>query len=458
MRLTTSQGASVPESAVTELRERLRGPVITEDDREYPAAKAIWNAYFERRPGAIVRVQGAADVITAVRFAKERDIRLAVTGGGHCFAGTGSCEGGLVIDTSALKGIGVDPGRRTVRAQPGLLQGEFDAETMHFGLAVTGSQESYIGIGGMTLGGGLGWLGRYRGLLVDNLLSADIVLAGGEVRRASPQDDADLFWAIRGGGGNFGVATAFEYKLHPQGDCLAGLLAFPVAETGAVARRLGEFNQSAPDALTTSFAFLTVDGEPAVGLGYVHADTSAGAEEAVAPLAGLGQKPLLNHVGRMPYLSVQRMLDDNTVAGRRLYARSFHLAELHPDAVEILGDGYASNPSPLSLVGGGLMGGVMAQLPPEATAFPHREGYLVSVLSQWEDESEDQQNIEWTQNVYERVLPYTTGGVYVNHLGDDGPQRVADAYGVNYPRLRTLKAKYDPENLFRVNHNILPAD
>ncbi|GGW20672.1 FAD-linked oxidase [Streptomyces capoamus] len=458
MRLTTSQGASVPESAVIELRERLRGPVITEEDQEYPAAKAIWNAYFERRPGAIVRVQGAADVITAVRFAKEHDILLAVTGGGHCFAGTGSCEGGLVIDTSALKGIRVDPERRTVQAQPGLLQGEFDAETMHFGLAVTGSQESYIGIGGMTLGGGLGWLGRYRGLLVDNLLSADIVLASGEVRRAGPEDDADLFWAIRGGGGNFGVATAFEYKLHPQGDCLAGLLAFPVAETGAVARRLGEFNESAPDALTTSFAFLTVDGEPAVGLGYVHADTSAGAEEAVAPLAGLGRKPLLNHVGRMPYLAVQRMLDDNTVAGRRLYARSFHMAELHPEAVEVLGDGYASNPSPLSLVGGGLMGGVMAQLPPDATAFPHREGYLVSVLSQWEDESEDEQNIRWTQDVYERVLPYTTGGVYVNHLGDDGPQRVGDAYGVNYPRLRALKAQYDPENVFRVNHNILPAD
>ncbi|MFI6491083.1 FAD-binding oxidoreductase [Streptomyces sp. NPDC050564] len=458
MRLTTSQGESVPERAVTELRQRLRGPVITEEDQEYPAAKAIWNAYFERRPGAIVRVQGAADVMTAVRFAKEHGVLLAVTGGGHCFAGTGSCEGGLVIDTSALRGIRVDPGRRTVQAQPGLLQGDFDAETMHFGLAVTGSQESYIGIGGMTLGGGLGWLGRYRGLLVDNLLCADIVLADGEIRRASLQDDPDLFWAIRGGGGNFGVATSFEYKLHPQGDCLAGLLAFPVAETGAVARGLGEFNESAPDALTTSFAFLTVDGEPAVGLGYVHADPSAGAEEAVAPLAGLGRKPLLNHVGAMPYLAVQRMLDDNTVAGRRLYARSFHMDELHPEALDILGDGYASNPSPLSLVGGGLMGGVMAQLPPDATAFPHRDGYLVSVLSQWEDESEDQQNIDWTQNVYERILPYTTGGVYVNHLGDDGPERVSDAYGVNYPRLRALKTKYDPENLFRVNHNILPAD
>jgi FAD/FMN-containing dehydrogenase len=458
MRLTTSQGESVPERAVTELRQRLRGPVITEEDQEYPAAKAIWNAYFERRPGAIVRVQGAADVITAVRFAKEHGVLLAVTGGGHCFAGTGSCEGGLVIDTSALRGIRVDPGRRTVQAQPGLLQGDFDAETMHFGLAVTGSQESYIGIGGMTLGGGLGWLGRYRGLLVDNLLCADIVLADGEIRRAGLQDDPDLFWAIRGGGGNFGVATSFEYKLHPQGDCLAGLLAFPVAETGAVARGLGEFNESAPDALTTSFAFLTVDGEPAVGLGYVHADPSAGAEEAVAPLAGLGRKPLLNHVGAMPYLAVQRMLDDNTVAGRRLYARSFHMDELHPEALDILGDGYASNPSPLSLVGGGLMGGVMAQLPPDATAFPHRDGYLVSVLSQWEDESEDQQNIDWTQNVYERILPYTTGGVYVNHLGDDGPERVTDAYGVNYPRLRALKTKYDPENLFRVNHNILPAD
>ncbi|MEV6042626.1 FAD-binding oxidoreductase [Streptomyces xanthochromogenes] len=457
MRLTTTSGDTVPERLVEELREQLRGPLITEADQEYTEAKSIWNAYFEKRPGALARCTGAADVATAVRFAREHDILLAVTGGGHCFAGTGSVEGGLVIDTSAMKGIKVDPSGRTALAQPGLVQGEFDAETMHYGLAVTGSQESYIGIGGMTLGGGLGWLARYRGLLVDNLISADIVLADGTLRRASLEDDPDLFWAIRGGGGNFGVATSFEYKLYPQGDCLAGLLAFPVAETGEVARRLGEFNKTAPDALTTSFAFLTVDGEPAVGLGYVHADPEAGGEEAVAPLSGLGRKPLLNHVGRMPYLAVQRMLDDNTVAGRRLYARSFHFDELHAEALDILGEGFTTNPSALSLVGGGLMGGVMAQLPPEATAFPHRTGYLVSVLSQWEDPADDAANVEWTQQVYERVLPYTTGGVYVNHLGDDGPQRLHDAYGPNYERLARLKAKYDPQNLFRVNHNILPA-
>lgn len=459
MRLSTSTGKTVPDQTIDGLRAQLRGPLITEADADYGAAKAIWNNYHERRPGAIARCHGTADVVAAVRFAVEHDLLLAVKGGGHCFAGTASIDDGLVIDMSLQKGIRVDPHAGTVRAQPGLLQGEFDAETQHFGLAVTGSQESYIGIGGLTLGGGLGWLARYRGLTVDNLLSADVVLANGELRTASPNDDTDLFWAIRGGGGNFGVATSFEYRLHPQGNCLAGLLAFPVAETRAVARGLAEYNLGAPDELTTSFAFLTTpEGERAVGLGYVHANPGSDGAATVRPLGGLGGKQLMNIAGEMPYLDVQQMLDSNTVAGRRYYTRSFHLAELHEDALAILADGYATAPSPLTLIGGGLMGGVMATLPADTTPFPHRDGYLVSILSSWEDEADDAVNVEWTTALYDRVLPYTSGGVYVNHLGDDGPDRLRAAYGENYDRLVSLKAKFDPGNVFRANHNIPPHD
>jgi FAD/FMN-containing dehydrogenase len=458
MALTTSTGAIVADSTINAFRDRLRGRLIVTDDPEYPQAKAIWNNYFERNPGAVARCTGSADVAVAVRFAAENDIDLAVRGGGHCFAGTGSVEGGLVIDTSALKGIQVNPARRTVVAQPGLVQGEFDAETQHFGLAVTGSQESYIGIGGLTLGGGLGWLARYRGLLVDNLLSADIVLASGEVRTAAPDEDAELFWAIRGGGGNFGVATSFTYRLHPQGDCLAGLLAFPVSETVAVTKALDEYNATAPDALTTSFAFLTTpEGERAVGLGFVHADPGPDTEaEVVAPLRGLGKKLLMDINGVMPYLEVQKMLDHNTVAGHRYYPRSFLFAELHEEALQILADGFAGAPSPITLIGGGLMGGVMARSPASATPFPHREGYLTSILSAWTDPAQDTENVEWTEKVYAQLLPYTTGGVYANHLGSDSAERIVDAYGSNYDRLVDLKTQYDPGNVFHVNHNIKP--
>jgi FAD/FMN-containing dehydrogenase len=458
MALTTSTGATVADTTISALRDQLRGRLIVSDDPEYPRAKSIWNSYFEQNPGAIARCTGSADVALAVRFAAENGIDLAVRGGGHCFAGTGSCEGGLVIDTSLLKGIQVHPAKRTVVAQPGLLQGEFDAETQAFGLAVTGSQESYIGIGGLTLGGGLGWLARYRGLLADNLLTADIVLASGEVRTASPEDDAELFWAIRGGGGNFGVATSFTYKLYPQGPCLAGLLAFPISETVAVTRALDEYNATAPDALTTSFAFLTTpEGERAVGLGFVHADPGPDTEaQVVAPLRGLGKKLLMDICGVMPYLDVQQMLDHNTVAGHRYYPRSFLLPELREEALQILADGFATTPSSRTLIGGGLMGGVMAKSPASTTPFPHRTGYLTSILSAWVDPAEDTENVAWTEKVYGELVRYTTGAVYANHLGSDSKERIVDAYGSNYDRLVDLKTVYDPANLFHVNHNIKP--
>ncbi|MBA3780246.1 MAG: FAD-binding oxidoreductase [Nocardioides sp.] len=458
MALVTAAGTTVADARLAELGGVIQGDVITAKDAAYEERKQIWNGFFQKSPGAIVRVVGASDVIKVVNFARDNDIELAIKGGGHCFAGTGTVEGGLLLDTSRLRGIWVDPARRRLVVQPGLEQGDVDAETMSFGLAVTGSQESYIGIGGLALGGGLGWLARYRGLLVDNLVSADIVLASGELRRASPTDDADLFWAIRGGGGNFGVATRFEFDLHPQGDCMAGLLAFPIDQTVDVARRLDEFNRSAPDELTTSFAFLTApNGAPAIGLGFVHAAPDESTDGLVEQMRGLGKDPLLDFCGLMPYVAVQRMLDENTVAGHRYYPRSFLLPELRDEPLQILADGFVNAPSERSLVGGGLMGGVMSKVAPEETPFLHREGYLTSILTSWTDPAKDDEAVEWTEKVYAELLPYTTGAVYANHLGADSAERIGDAYGSNYERLTQLKAIYDPANLFHTNNNIRPA-
>ncbi|MEV7130437.1 FAD-binding oxidoreductase [Streptomyces sp. NPDC093260] len=458
MGLVTATGTAIPESRLAELGEAIRGRIITAQDADYDERRQIWNGYFQKSPGAIVQADGASDVVKVVNFARENDIELAVKGGGHCFAGTGTVEGGLLLDTSRLRGIRVDPAKRRLVVQPGLEQGDVDAETTSFGLAVTGSQESYIGIGGLTLGGGLGWLARYRGLLVDNLVSADIVLAGGELVTTTAQDHPDLFWAIRGGGGNFGVATRFEFDLHPQGDCMAGLLAFPIDQTVDVARRLDEFNRTAPDELTTSFAFLTAPGgAPAIGLGFVHAAPDDSTEDLIGRMRGLGTGALLDHCGLMPYVAVQRMLDENTVAGHRYYPRSFLLPELRDEPLQILADGFVNAPSERSLVGGGLMGGVMSNVPASETPFLHREGYLTSILTSWTDPAKDEEAVEWTEKVYAELLPYTTGAVYANHLGADSAERIEDAYGSNYERLTRIKAVYDPENFFHTNNNIKPA-
>lgn len=458
MELVNAAGTAVKRTTLEELRGMLRGEVITPSDSNYEARKLIWNGFFQKNPGAIVRVDGTSDVIKVVNFAREHDIELAVKGGGHCFAGSGTIEGGLLLDTSNLRSIRVDPQRRRMVLQPGLVQGDVDAETQSFGLAVTGSQESYIGVGGVTLGGGLGWLGRYRGLLVDNMISADVVLANGELVRASEEDDAELFWAIRGGGGNFGIATSFEFKLYPQGECVAGILGFPIDQTVAVTKRIDEFNQSAPDALTTSFAFLIApNGEPAVGLGFCHAAPDDNTESLVNQMRSLGTRLLLDHCGTMPYTAVQQLLDDNTVAGHRFYPRSFLLPSLSEEAMQILADGFVSTPSERSLVGGAQMGGAMLRVAPEATPFPHRDGYLTSLLPSWTDPAKDDEAIEWTERVYADLLPHTIEGVYANHLGVDAAERVSEAYGKNYKRLAELKRVYDPDNFFHTNINIQPA-
>ncbi|SFE62266.1 FAD/FMN-containing dehydrogenase [Actinopolyspora alba] len=457
MVLVNAAGTAVKNTVLEELRDSIRGELITPTDPDYDARRQIWNGFFQKSPGAIARVDGASDVTKVVKFARENEIELAVKGGGHCFAGTGTVEGGLVLDTSNLRGIRVDPWRRRMVVQPGLLQGDVDAETQSFGLAVTGSQESYIGIGGVTLGGGLGWLARYRGLLVDNMISADVVLANGEMVRASPQDDADLFWAIRGGGGNFGVATSFEFELHPQGQCVAGILGFPIDQTVEVTRRIDEFNQSAPDALTTSFAFLVApNGEPAVGLGFCHAAPDENTEKLVDQMRGLGTNLVLDHCGTMPYVAVQQLLDDNTIAGHRYYPRSFLLPSLNGEAMQILADGFLNTPSQRSLVGGAQMGGAMLRTASDATPFPHRDGYLTSILPSWTDPSQDEEAIEWTERIYADLLPHTTEGVYANHLGVDAAERVGEAYGDNYKRLAELKSVYDPDNFFHTNVNIKP--
>jgi hypothetical protein len=440
---------------------RVRGRVLRAGDDEFETARHIWNGMIDRRPGIIVRAAGAADVVAAVNYAREQDLLLAIRGGGHSAAGSSVCDGGVMLDLSLMKGIRVDPARRTARAEPGVTWAEFDAEAQAFGLATTGGVVSTTGIAGLTLGGGIGWLGRSYGLSCDNLLSVDIVTADGQLRTASADENADLFWAVRGGGGNFGVVTSFEYRLHPVGPTvLAGLLVWPRAMAGDVLRAYREFTQGAPEN-ASAYAGLgtSPDGVPiVVVIGFHHGPTGEG-EALFAPLRRLGP-PVADMLQPMPYTAAQQMLDALNPPGNRVYWKSSILRNIDDDVLEAIIAGSAAIPSPLSVALIEFYGGATNRVGTQDTAYPLRDAtYALNVISAWTDPAEDTSNIAWTRGMWGAVQPFSPGSVYVNFLGvgDQGEERVKAAYGPNYARLTRIKATYDPTNLFRLNHNITPA-
>lgn len=445
-----------------ELLERfeggLRGTLRHPGGEGFDERRRVWNGMIDRTPGAIVACAGAADVVSSVRLAKEHDLLLAVRGGGHSFPGHSTCDDGLVIDCSPMKGLRVDPARRTVRAQSGVLWGELDREAYAFGLAVTGGQISHTGIAGLTLGGGVGWLARSFGLSCDNVLALDVVTADGELRTVSETEEPDLFWALRGGGGNFGVVTSFEFRLHPLGTCLGGLVAHPLERAGEAMRHIRDFAAVAPDELTLTGAFLTgPDGQKACGAGLCYAGAPEAGQQVVRPLREFGP-PVLDSVGPMPYPAIQSMLDEAAVPGRRYYMRS-HLLEALPDeALDLLADRFAVVPSPFSLVILIQLGGAVARVPSDTTAYPHRDAtFLMSAFSCWEDPTHDERNVEWARQLGDAMAPFASGRFYVNELFDEGEDLVRAAYGpTTYERLSKLKARYDPTNLFRLNQNIKP--
>jgi FAD/FMN-containing dehydrogenase len=447
----------LPEETVRAFGAGLRGELLRPGDEGYDPARRVWNAMIDRRPALIVRCAGVADVRRAVDFAHEHRLLVAVRGGGHNVAGSAVCDGGLVVDLSRLKGMRVDPARRTARAEAGLTWAEFDRETQAFDLAVTGGAISSTGIAGLTLGGGQGWLMRKHGLTSDNLLSVDLVTADGELLTASADEHADLFWGLRGGGGNFGVATSFEYRLQPESVLLAGMLLHPLERAGDLLRHWREITADAPDELTSAAALLTSpEGAPLAAVLVFYAGALDEGERMVRPLRDFGP-PLADLVGPMPYVQVQTLLDASFPAGVRNYWKSNYLTGLTDEAIDALAARFAEVPSPLSSVLLEHVGGAMGRQAQDATAFPHRGArYNFLVISRWVEPTEDQANVGWARAVAAEMQPLFSG-IYVNYMGAEDDEQVRAAYGASYARLATLKAKYDPTNFFSQNQNVRPT-
>ena len=441
------------------LRSAVRGQVIGRGDGEFEQARRVFNAMIDRRPAVIARCTGAADVIACVRFAREHGLVVSVRSGGHGVAGLAVCDDGLVIDLSRMKTARVDPRRRMARCDPGLTLAEFDRETEAFGLATTMGTISMTGITGLTLGGGLGWLMGKHGLACDNLISADVVTADGKLLVASLEENADLFWALRGGSGNFGVVTSLEYRLHEQGPVFAGLVAHSMTDSVAALRFIRDFSGSASDELGLMAAVLTLpDGLTITGLAGCYCGDVRTGERVLQPLRRFG-KPLVDQFQVMPYTAFQKSIDWWAEPGKQHYWRSGFMREMPEGALEMLTK--FGNNKPLKRCGFGVefVHGAAARVAPEATAFAHRKDqYNFLLLGSWDAAAESEKGMQWVNEFWEGMKPSIGEGVYVNYLaGDESAERVKGAYGGNYARLAEVKSKYDPENFFRMNANVKVA-
>lgn len=459
----TSTGAQtkLSEAALEEFKGNLGGQLIFPDDPDYDEARTLWNAQIDKHPALIARCAGVSDVIGSVKFARANNLLVAVRGGGHSFPGNSVCEGGLMIDLSSMKGIRVDPGSRTARAEPGVKWGEMDRETQAFGLATTGGTLTDTGIAGLTLGGGMGWLCRKLGLTVDNLLSVDMVTAEGEFLTASATQNEELFWGLRGGSGNFGIATSFEYRLHHVGTVLGGMLIHPMENARDVLTFYHKFATAAPDELMTAAVMLTSpEGAPVVVIAVCYSGPIEAGEQLLKPLREFGQ-PLADLIGPMPYSQVQALLDEGFPPGRRNYVKTNFMDTIDGDAVSVMMERFESVPSPYSAMAAFQLGGAVGRVGKEDTAFYHRDkGYHMMIASVWENADDDEKNFLWARETWSVMQRFSSDGVYVNEMGDEQESfdRVKEAYGPGtYERLVALKDKYDPANFFRLNPNIKPT-
>lgn len=459
--LENSAGKTIEETAIEDFGQSLRGELISPADESYDQVRKLWNGMIDKRPALFARCAGAADVINAVNFARDNRIVFAVRGGGHNLPGSCLCDDGLVIDFANMKGIRVDPVRRTARAEPGLRWREFDRETQAFGLATTGGTNSDTGIAGLTVGGGMGWLGGKYGLASDNLVSVDVVTADGRLLTCSEDENADLFWGVRGGGGNFGVVTSFEYRLHPVGPVLGGLVIHPIDRAKDVLRFYRDFASSIPDELTTGAGVLTdPHAGPVVGIIACYNGSLDEGERVLRPLHDFGN-PLVDEIGPMPYAAVQALTDPMLPPGRHYYVKAPFMKEIGDAAIETMAAHFAEVTSPYSVLFLQQKGGAMARGPADKTAFGHRDAqYALIIASAWERPAESQTHIGWARGLADDIWPHTTGAEYINDLGletEEGEERIRAGFGHNYERLAALKNKYDPTNLFRHNQNIKPT-
>ena len=459
----------IDKSTIAQFGESLQGRVLQPLDAGYDEARAIWNGMFDRRPAMIARCRGAADVVASVRFAREHDLRVAIKSGGHGVAGTSVGEAGLTIDLAPMRSVRVDAHRRVAWVDAGATWQDVDHETQSVGLATTGGVDSRTGVGGLTLGGGLGYLARTHGLTIDNLISAEVVTAGGERLHTSESAHADLFWALRGGGGNFGIVTSFEFRLHPVGpEVMTAQTFHPVRDAREVLHFYRELMRDAPDELACYAMCVRVPpvapfpeafhGQTAIVLVACYSGALKAGRAALTPLHRFGN-PIVNMLQPMPYMILQRSFDDGTPKGGRYYWKAHYLEGLSDDVVETLVDQVDAFPGPLSIVGIEPMRGAIARVDAAATAFAHRSaGFSFGLWAGWTDPAADEQMIARTRTFYEAMAPHATGGVYANYLDADDQEKVRSAYGGNYERLRKVKAVYDPQNFFRANQNIEPAD
>jgi len=450
------------------LSGRISGGLLGRGDKGYDDARKVWNATVDHRPALIARCMSDADVQAAVRFAGEQRMRLSVRGGGHHIAGNAVVEGGLTIDLSGWRSVAVDAARRTARVAPGALLADFDREAQAHGLATPLGINSTTGVAGLTLGGGFGWLTRSFGLTVDNLLGVSLVAADGTLHQVSATSEPELFWALRGGGGNFGVVTSFEFRLHPVGpEVWSGLVVYAGAQARQVLRAWRDFNAGAPEALSVwavlrkapPLPFIPAEhhGRDVVIFPLLYAGDMAAGEKAAAPVATFAT-PIGTHLGPTPYAGFQQAFDPLLTPGGRNYWKSNNFASLSDTAIDLVIEAAKAEPGPECEVFLAQLGGAMARVDPAATAFVGRDAaYIMNVHGRWADTADDKRVRDWARKVFTDSAPHATGGGYVNFLTEDEGERVAATYGANYARLQAVKQHYDPANLFRANLNIAPG-
>jgi FAD/FMN-containing dehydrogenase len=453
---------------IDEFKAHFRGDVLLPDDPGYDEVRQIWNAMIDRKPALIARCAASEGVVQSVKFARQNDLLVAIRGGGHNIAGNAVCDDGFMIDLSLMKSVQVDPNARRATVDPGCILADFDAVAQVHGLATPLGINSTTGVAGLTLGGGFGWLSRKYGMTVDNLLSVEVVTADGNQVRASETENADLFWGLRGGGGNFGIVTSFEFQLHPVGpNVLSGLIAFPFDQAKSVITQFARFTETMPDELNVwmvtrkapPLPFLPADvhGKEIVVLALCYTGDPGEGEKLIAPLRRFGAAHG-EHVGVQPYVAWQQAFDPLLARGARNYWKSHNFTRLSDGAIDAIVEYAGKLPSPHCEIFVGTVGGQTARVAPDAMAYSSRDAnYVMNVHGRWESAAEDERCIGWAREFFAKSQPFASGGAYINFLTEDETERVAFAYGAMYNRLVELKKKYDPTNFFRMNQNIKPV-